>query len=64
MFNEHLSVTGECKGTYEVFLIGFNLMMVHKGVENVSLIKLYWKCMIGTLTGITCLVWSDTEKFE
>ena len=29
MFNEHLSVTGECKGTYEVFLKGSNFMMVH-----------------------------------
>ena len=49
MFNEHHNVIGECKGTYEVFLKGFNFIMVHKCVENVSLTKLHWKCVIGAI---------------
>ena len=49
IFNQHLNVTGECKVIYEVFLKGSNFMMVHKCVENVSLTRLYWKSMIGTI---------------
>ena len=48
MFNEHPSVA-ECKGAYEVFLKGFYFMMVRRCVENVSLTKLHWKCMIGMI---------------
>ena len=41
MFNEHLSVTGECKGTGEVFF--------HDGTQMCrKYLKLYWKCIIGT----------------
>ena len=49
IFNQHFNVTGECKGIYEVFLKGSNFIMVHQCVENVSLTRLYWKSMTGTI---------------